>query len=159
MARCEERNSSGAITSQFFKRGQYSSSHSYFYTKDRNSSVREVSDSVGNTRSEYIYDCFGVLTKVSEAVASEFCYDMYYYHSRSELNLTPYRAYSPVVGRWISRDPMQEDINPYQYVSNNPIGLRDPLGLPVGNPNGPGVGGPNPEGLGTNDGDGGGRER
>jgi len=42
-----------------------------------------------------------------------------------------YRAYDPVLGRWLSRDPIAEagGMNLYGYVGNNPINRFDPLGL------------------------------
>lgn len=40
-------------------------------------------------------------------------------------------AYSSTLGRWISRDPIEEQggLNLYAYVVNNPIAFADPLGL------------------------------
>jgi len=55
----------------------------------------------------------------------------YYFHAASGLSLTLYRPYDPGTGRWLSRDPVGENggINLYDYVGNNPISGRDPLGL------------------------------
>ncbi len=40
------------------------------------------------------------------------------------------RVYSPTTGRWISRDPAEEDggINLYNFVQNNPINMLDAVG-------------------------------
>ena len=48
--------------------------------------------------------------------------------------LTPFRAYSDVLGRWISRDPLKaaEELqgpNVYQYVQNDVTNRVDPFGL------------------------------
>jgi RHS repeat-associated protein len=53
------------------------------------------------------------------------------YHAPSGLYLTKYRAYEPQSGRWLSRDPIEEEggINLYTYVKGNPITYTDPLGL------------------------------
>lgn len=44
--------------------------------------------------------------------------------------MTLARAYSPELGRWLSRDPLGESVgtNLYGYVGNNPISRIDPLG-------------------------------
>lgn len=64
------------------------------------------------------------------SVASDFQYAGMYEHANSLLNLTKYRAYDPVSGRWISRDPLQEapGLNLYSYVGNNPINYNDQNG-------------------------------
>jgi uncharacterized protein RhaS with RHS repeats len=51
--------------------------------------------------------------------------------------LTQYRAYDPVAGRWLSRDPISEGsdlaANLYRYVDGNPANSNDPTGLgPMG---------------------------
>jgi uncharacterized protein RhaS with RHS repeats len=47
------------------------------------------------------------------------------------INLTLYRAYSPGLGRWLSRDPIGENggLNLYGFVGNDPVNFWDPLGL------------------------------
>jgi RHS repeat-associated protein len=49
----------------------------------------------------------------------------------SELGLYNYRArfYSTLVGRFVSPDPLLEELNAYSYVGNNPLKYVDPMGL------------------------------
>ncbi len=48
------------------------------------------------------------------------------------LYLTPHRAYDPVSGRWLLRDPIGESSDAAgilcRYVLGNPISLTDPFG-------------------------------
>ncbi len=47
----------------------------------------------------------------------------------------PFRYYSPVAARWLTRDPlgMVDGPNVYGYVGENPVGHRDSLGLHITN--------------------------
>ena len=78
----------------------------------------------------------------------DFAFTGHYYHARSGLYLTMYRAYSPSLGRWISRDPIGETggLNLYDYVGNDSVNSVDPLGLAsylltFGSATGPSIGG------------------
>jgi RHS repeat-associated protein len=56
-----------------------------------------------------------------------------FYSADSGLYLTQFRAYDPVAGRWLSRDPIGESSDPafnvYAYVGANPTGWIDSRGL------------------------------
>ncbi len=39
------------------------------------------------------------------------------------------RFYDPMIGRFLSIDPLREGLNPYAYVQWNPVNRLDPLGL------------------------------
>jgi RHS repeat-associated protein len=68
-----------------------------------------------------------------DSLYPDFVFTGHYYHARSGLYLTMYRAYSPTLGRWLSRDPIGEgkrgDVNLYAYVENNAVNGIDLFGL------------------------------
>jgi RHS repeat-associated protein len=79
----------------------------------------------------YDYDPYGNVTKLSGDLDTDFAYTGHYYHAPSGLHLAPYRGYDPRLGRWLSRDPIEEEggINLYGYVGNRAVNEIDPLGL------------------------------
>ncbi len=88
-------------------------------------------DTSGNIVTVYGYDPQGRTSKLFGNVAADLQYAGYYQHAASGLSLTNYRAYSSAVGRWLTRDPLNNrlDANSYRYAENDPIDLTDPLGL------------------------------
>ena len=135
----EERAADGrTVVRQYHAQGEFLPgaavpSNKMFYTKDHLGSVRELVDGNGTLQTRYNYDLWGGRTKITGALESEVGYTGHHHHGKSGLVLTWYRAYDPVTGRWLSRDPIGEDggINLYGYVFNDPIGLVDQLGLDV----------------------------
>jgi RHS repeat-associated protein len=105
------------------------------HTGDHLGSIRELVDaSNGAIRARYDYDPYGKRTKLSGDLEADQGYTGHYEHAASGLTLAPFRAYDCVLGRWISRDPIEEagGLNLYGYVRGSPIGLRDPDGkLPI----------------------------
>jgi RHS repeat-associated protein len=132
--RREERDGSGSLTKEFHRLGQTNGASKYFYALNHLGSIVEMLDTSGSIQSEETYDPIGRVGIVSQTIAPDFGYAGYYLHSRSGMNLTETRAYIPAVGRWASRDPIQEigGINLYVYAGSNPIKNKDPLGLQVG---------------------------
>ena len=141
--RCEVREANSNLSNQYFTYGQVNFSNNgttatnYYYTRDSLGSIREVTDANGNIISQYNYTVFGqaIVTNgingQAPTVTSDFGYAGYYFHQPSGLNLTVTRAYSPSIGRWLTRDPIGEHggVNLYAYVMNDPIDLSDPSGL------------------------------
>jgi RHS repeat-associated protein len=101
------------------------------YSRDHLGSVREVTDANGNLVARHDYDAWGRRTRVFGTYRADWGYAGYFVHRASKLNLTWYRAYDPDLGRWVSRDPIEEDggLNLYGYAGNNPSNLNDPNGL------------------------------
>jgi RHS repeat-associated protein len=102
------------------------------YTTDHLGSVRELVDGDGNIRARYDYDPYGNRTKQPVGdLDADFGFTGHYTHEASGLILAPYRGYDPAIGRWLSRDPIQEEggINLYGYVGNGPLDRIDTLGL------------------------------
>lgn len=104
----------------------------YFYTTDANKNVSELTDSSGNVVAHYEYSPFGVLTTAVGAYATinPFRFSSEYYDSETGLVYYNYRYYSPNIGRWLSRDPIQElgGSNLYAYCMNRNY-LYDIIGL------------------------------
>lgn len=97
-------------------------------------SVREMTNSSGVIQGQLSYDPFGRATQLQGTLSPDFQYASYYMHAPSGLSIALNREYSSTLGRWLSRDPMEEEAgnNLYAYVMNNPISYSDPLGLQMG---------------------------
>jgi RHS repeat-associated protein len=128
---CEARDASSSLVNQYFDHGQTISGNNYHYSCDHLWSVRELTDSTGALQAQYSYDLNGKVTRLQGSLTSDFQYAGYYFHTTSGLSMAVYRAYSSVLGRWFSRDPIEESggLNQYAYVLNQPIRRSDPLGL------------------------------
>jgi RHS repeat-associated protein len=142
---CEERDSTGAtVTKRLFREGEQIAGTNYFFTRDHLGSIREMTDPSGTTRARYDYDPWGRRTKVSGDLEADFGFTGHYFHAPSGLHMALYRAYGAELGRWLSRDPIEEKgghftgedplgfeygINLYAYPRNNPVSYIDPLGL------------------------------
>ena len=80
----------------------------------------------------YNYDPWGRRTKTEgSGEEGDFGFTGHYYHAPSGLHLALYRAYSAELGRWLSRDPIEErgGLNLYEYVKDQPTLLLDESGL------------------------------
>ncbi|HEX4630476.1 MAG TPA: RHS repeat-associated core domain-containing protein [Chthoniobacterales bacterium] len=140
---CEERDITGAtVTKRYFAEGEQrleGDSANYYYTRDHLGSIREVTTSLGSVVARYDYDAWGKSFVVNGNLTVDFGYTGHYFHQPSGLNLAMYRAYSPTMGRWISRDPLtnaefKQGPNLYRYVGNSPENRTDPTGLQAKNP-------------------------
>lgn len=123
----EERDGSGNVTKQFFGRGEIVGSTKYYFCKDHLGSVLIMTDNSGVSVSDRSFDPYGRMMVLSETVAPDHAFAGMYFHARSGMNLTAFRAYQPAIGQWLSRDPAGS--NGSGYADGDPINLVDPLGL------------------------------
>ncbi len=131
---CQARDASNATFRGYYDEGEVvpgAPAQPYYYGVDQLGSVRRAFASTSSAPA-YAYDAYGVPLQVTAPV-TDFGYAGLFNHAASGLNLTWYRAYDPVAGRWLSRDPIGEGTDPamnlYAYVGGDPINVADPLGL------------------------------
>jgi RHS repeat-associated protein len=114
---------------EFFSRAD--GTGSYTPLADAIGNVIGLVSSSGSVTTQYTYDPFGVTTDSGAANGNTFQYTgrendgtgLYYYRNR---------YYNPLIGRFISEDPLGfegGDANFYSYAGNDPINRKDPLGL------------------------------
>jgi RHS repeat-associated protein len=86
----------------------------------------------------YEYSPFGEVIRASGAQAKRnpIRFSTKLQDPDSDLYYYGYRFLNPATGRWINRDPIEEEggVNIYQMIANNPIGGIDPVGLDYGWP-------------------------
>ena len=104
----------------------------YFYHTDANKNVTELSNENGEVIAHYEYSPFGSLTKTEGAYAASnpFRFSSEYFDKETGLVYYNYRYYNPELGRWISRDPIEEQggYNLYGMLGNNPMNGWDEEG-------------------------------
>ncbi|MDD4406065.1 MAG: RHS repeat-associated core domain-containing protein [Parabacteroides sp.] len=87
----------------------------------------------GNISAKYEYGPFGeVFCSVGDmARVNPFQFSTKYTDSETDLVYYGYRYYSPALGRWMSRDPIEEKggLNLYGFVNNDPVNKWDRLGM------------------------------
>jgi RHS repeat-associated protein len=103
---------------------------SYFY--DGNGNGIDLVGDDGNSLAHYQYSPFGDTLVASGLLAGT---NPYQFSSKERDPLTGqyyygYRFYDPTLGRWLSRDPIEEQGSSslYTFVSNRPTSVLDPLG-------------------------------
>jgi RHS repeat-associated protein len=101
-------------------------------TYDGNGNITEYLTANGSVAAHFEYDPFGN-TVINTDITNQFTYKfstkpqdvesgLYYYG---------YRYYDAVAGRWINRDPIEENggVNLYGFIGNEPLGKLELLGL------------------------------
>ncbi|TIH08829.1 RHS repeat-associated core domain-containing protein, partial [Marinifilum sp. JC120] len=105
----------------------------FLFATDQLGSVFTVADPSGNSVQEVLYDSFGRRIQNSNPehdLALGFCGGLY--DSDTGLIHFGYREYDPVIGRFISPDPLGYDggdVDVYGYCLDDPINFTDRDGL------------------------------
>ncbi len=104
-----------------------------YYLHDGLGSVRQLADANGQIATNYAYDPFGV-PLAGGSVPNPYRFTGEAWDAEVELLYLRARYYHPGMGRFVTRDPWMGDyshpatLNPYVYVTNNPVSLVDPSG-------------------------------
>ena len=111
----------------------------YYAIKDHLGSVHALVDAAGSIVEQYRFDAWGrttVYDGVGQPLAQSALGNRYVWQGREFSWATGFylfraRWYDPVVGRFISRDPIgiTGGLNEYAFCNNNPANFRDPSGL------------------------------
>ena len=100
--------------------------NSEYLIADGNKNIIQVRNATGSVTDSYGYDPFG---KVTHNGSSEnpFQFSSEFFDNDTELVYYNYRYYMPIIGRWINRDPIEENggANAYVIVDNSVIYYTD----------------------------------
>lgn len=110
-------------------------SERFYYSTDGLGSVAELTDSSGTVVQAYAYDAFGRIVDQVGSLTNPYTYTARELDPESGLLFFRTRYLDPSLGRFIQEDPIGfrgDDFNLYTYALNNPINLRDSLGLWAG---------------------------
>ncbi len=101
-----------------------------FYVSDANKNIVALLGANGQVADTYLYNPFGYCAHAG-ASDNPFRFSSEYFDAETGLVYYNYRYYAPSLGRWISRDPAEEEggILAYSILNNNTINEIDDLGL------------------------------
>ncbi len=108
--------------------------NSYQYVADGNKNITQlISSTTGAIINKYEYNPFGALAVNNETVDNPFKFSSEYNEKETGLVYYNYRFYDPSNGKWLSRDPIEEDGGKslYGFVHNDVINYYDKFGLVV----------------------------
>ena len=104
----------------------------FTYGYDITKNICEVFGPAGYIRTAYSYAPFGAVTESGD-VSQPFQWSSEVYDSELDLVYYNYRHYSPSLGRFLSRDSIEEQggLNLYAFVGNNAILHQDYIGKKI----------------------------
>jgi len=103
----------------------------YYYHTDHLGTPRRLTDAQGQVVWAADYSAFGQAFIKVQKVVNHLRLPGQYYDSETGLHYNRFRYYVPLLGRYISRDPIGYvgGLNLYAYGQNNPVNVTDTLGL------------------------------
>lgn len=111
----------------------------YYYHTNALGSVTQVTNAMGIIVEQYEYDAYGqvaffdgaYLPLSASAIGNPYLFTGQRYDAESGLYFYKSRYYSPVLGRFLQRDPLGfvDGLSIYEYALSNPTNWADPLGL------------------------------
>ena len=106
----------------------------YWYQNDHLGTPQKVVESNGRVVWAATYNSFGNCQISTEEITNNLRFAGQYQDAETGLYYNWNRYYDPVAGRYLRIDPIEDGLNLYAYVENNPVGWIDPWGL-CPNPN------------------------
>jgi RHS repeat-associated protein len=109
-----------------------SPSRPFFPSYDANGNITDLVDTNGTVVAHYEYDPYGntIAKSGDQADTNPFRFSSKYRDGETGFYYYGYRFYSPSLGRWLNRDPIEEEggINLFVFVDNAPPDLFDAFG-------------------------------
>lgn len=94
-----------------------------YFLHDGLGSVTDVTDGSGNVVASYSYDVFGAIRSQAGSSDNYWLFTGEQKDPDSALYYLRARYYDPVIGRFLTQDPLPGG-NLYDYVSSNPVNLK-----------------------------------
>ncbi len=108
----------------------------HYAAHDGNANVMALVNSAGDISARYEYGPFHEVIRATGPMSRINCTTSSDRYTDWETGLVYHygRYYSPILGRWINEDPVEEDggNNLYAFVGNNPVTMFDALGTTTG---------------------------